>query len=259
MKWANKFYSTTGTWWGPAEYKVTDRDYDRVSIIKRISPESKTVLELGSGYGNTASACAESGFNTTAIELSDRIEYALQYEEKEHTGSLKFIKGSFYDVQLSEKFDVVAYWNGLGLGFDEDQRNLLKRIANEWLNPNGMALIDVQNPFVWFMWAEEKELINKKARPEAGYNFNVSEKIEFDVLKNRLIDTWWQTEKPEEKISQDLRCYSPNDLILLLEGTGLKLKSIEVEGKEIDLTKDYGSDNPLYENNEYLAVLVKSN
>lgn len=257
MKWADKFYSTTGTWWGPAEQKITQRDYDRAETIKRLVPSAKKILELGSSYGNTASACAEKGLDVTGIELSDRIDFANQYEQKTYSGSLKFIKGSFYDIKLSDKFDAICYWNGLGIGTDTDQRDLLKRIADEWLKPDGFALIDVQNPFTWLKWAEEKESINKKARPGVGYNFNISEKIEFDVLNNRFIDTWWQTEKPEEKISQDLRCYSPNDLILLLESTGLKLKSIEVDGKELELGKNYNDKNPLLEKSEYLAVLVK--
>lgn len=254
MKWVNNFYSKTGTWWGPAESKISDRDYERADIIHRLAPAAKTILELGSGYGNTAAACAERGFDTTAIEISDRINFAQQYEEKHYQGSLKFVKGSFYDVKLPCQFDVVSYWNGLGIGTDADQRILLKQIS-KWLKPNGIALIDVQNPFVWFTWAQEKEKISKKARPEVGYNFNVSEQIDFDVINNRLIDTWWQTETPDQKISQDLRCYSPHDLILLLEGTGLKLKSIEVDGKVVSFTQDLSDHNPLLERSEYLAIL----
>jgi len=258
MDWANKFYSTTGKWWGPAEAKITQRYYLRASTIKKLGSNVQSVLELGCSYGNTAAACAEKGFNVTAIELSDRIDFSKEFEKKKYSGSLKFIRGSFYDIEIDNKFDCVTYWNGLGIGTDFDQRKLLKRIAR-WLKPGGIALVDVQNPFVWAKWALENEDINKRARPEAGYHYNVSEKISFDPLKNRFTDTWWETEIPKEKIIQDLRCYSPHDFQLLLESTGLQLDFIEVDGKKIDLNAlvDISDNNPLFDASEYLAKLIK--
>lgn len=119
---------------------------------------------------------------------------------------------------------MVAYWNGFGIGTDEDQRKLLKKIFDEWLSPDGLALIDIANPFVWASWNGEKE--QKPANPEVGYPNNVTQYIEFDPINNRFYDSWWVTEKPEEKFTQDIRCYSPVDLLLLLEGTGLKLDFI---------------------------------
>ena len=54
-------------------------------------------------------------------------------------------------------------------------------------------------------------------------------------------DTWWRVDRPEERISQVLRCYTPADLRLLLDGTGLRLDAID------------GFDR---DEAEYLAVLA---
>ena len=76
MQWAKDFYSKTGRWWGPAEANITERDRERAITIKRLIPSVRKVLELGSGYGNTAAACAEAGIKVVGIEISDRYDFS---------------------------------------------------------------------------------------------------------------------------------------------------------------------------------------
>ena len=142
MDWIKKFYSTTGTWWGPAEVKVTERDHERLNILKRIhGSQPETVLELGSSYGNAASVMAEAGIHVTAIEISDRADFAKQYSNKKYPGSLKILKEDFYKVQLPIKFDAICYWNGFGIGSDEDQRSFYE---NRKISESMSAKIDEQ-------------------------------------------------------------------------------------------------------------------
>lgn len=236
------FYSVTGKWWGQAEGKITEDDYERVEIIKRLAGlPPKRILELGSAYGNTAAVCAEAGYNLTGVEYSERIDFSKEYEQKKYNGSLKFVRQDFYEYKADELFEVVTYWNGFGLGTDKDLRRLLRKIASEWLKPDGCALIDIQNPFVWERWSGEHE--NKLANPEAGYPENVSEVITFDQIENRFTDTWWVTENPQEKVFQVMRCFAPADFKLLVEGTGLTIEKMEI------------SEKPEH---EYLVKLVKA-
>lgn len=253
MQWTKDFYSKTGRWWGPAESSITERDRTRAQAIKRLAPSVKNILELGSGYGNTAAACAEVGMKVIGIEISDRCNFAKKHQEK-YPELLFFRKEDFYTVKLQEKFDIVCYWNGFGIGADADQRRLLKRISDEWLNSGGKALIDIANPYVWAKWVgDEDHLI---ANPKEGYKYNVNQKIDFDPVHNRFIDTWWDSDKPEEKLTQDIRCYSPVDLLLLLEGTRFELEKIEVNGEEIKIEDNvFTSDCVLAQAYEYLAVL----
>lgn len=257
MDWVKKFYSKTGQWSAPAIIKIKDEDRKRVNIIKRLAPRAKSILELGAGYGTTAAACAESGYIITAIDISDRLDFSKTFARQKYKGSLRIIKGDFYKVDLNKKFDVVTYWNGFGIGTDEDQRRLLRRISDEWLKPEGVTLIDIYNPFVWKDWAEgnSEEIVEK---PEERYNYNVSEKIEFDPVNNRLIDTRWETDKPEEKVSQNLRCYTPADLLLLIENTGLTINRLEVDSKEIEINSKILDSTLLQRDvHEYLTKLTK--
>lgn len=118
--------------------------------------------------------------------------------------------------------------------------------------------MDIQNPFVWAKWAGSYE--ENKASPKDGYNFSVAQKIDFDPVHNRMIDTWWDTEKPDEKFTQTIRCYSPTDLLLLLEGAGLRLEKIMIHDREIVFPDVHNLDNPLLDDktHEYLVLLKKS-
>lgn len=226
LKQVDDFFSTTGKWWGQAEGKITSDDYERLAIIKRLAgPPPKRILELGSSYGNTAAVCAQAGYDVVGVELSDRLDFSQTYQKQKYPGSLKFIKEDFYHFVTPQPFDLVCYWNGFGIGTDEDLRRLLKKIAHEWLAPSGCALIDIQNPFVWNSWSGDTE--SKLADPEAGYPHNVREIIAFDQENNRFTDTWWITEKPEAKVSQTMRCFTPADFRLLAKDTGLTVSTIE--------------------------------
>lgn len=54
--------------------------------------------------------------------------------------------GDFSEIGPPSPFDVVSYFDGFGVGTDDDQRRLLRRITG-WLSSGGCALIDIYNPY----------------------------------------------------------------------------------------------------------------
>lgn len=110
-----------------------------------------------------------------------------------------------------------------------------------------MALIDVANPLVWSRSAREVE--HKAARP-------LTERIDFDPIGCRYIDTWWEQDRPERTHTQTGRCYTPADFELLLAGTGLTLSAAYVDGAPIGDGGDAAvRAGLLTERHEWLAVL----
>jgi SAM-dependent methyltransferase len=212
------------------------------------------VLELGCGATATAAAMAAAGHTVTAVEISDRARRAVEFARQAPPGRLSVVWEDFYTVRLPERFDAVCYWNGFGVGSDTDQRRLLARIARDWLKPDGVALIDVYNPFVWARWDGDEG--HKLPNPELGYRHELYERTAFDPVTCTATDTWWDAASPDHKISQTLRCYTPADLSLLLAGTGLALTAITVEDHTFDPTTPLpGFSGLLHKHHEYLAVL----
>ncbi|THV26539.1 class I SAM-dependent methyltransferase [Glycomyces paridis] len=257
MDWVEDFYSRTGAWWAEAESGVGERDRGRVERLHRLRGAAPgRVLELGCGYGGTAAALAEAGHRVVGVELSGRAEQAFEHAERLGPDRLRIVRGDFYEVDLDGRFDAVVYWNGFGIGSDADQRRLLRRVA-DWLAPGGTALVDVFNPLVWAGW--NGDLDHLEARPEDGYRHELRQRVVYDPVANVAHDTWWDTADPDRKITQRLRCYSPADLRLLLEGTGLRLGGILAGDEAIDIDAEHGGHAALLSgHHEYLAVLTPS-
>ena len=62
------------------------------------------------------------------------------------------------------------------------------------------------------------------------------ERTYYDPIYGRWIDEWQPVAEPEKALAQSVRCYTPSDLLLLLEGMGLALKRLEVNGQAPDLS-----------------------
>ena len=107
------FYSRTGAWWEEAESGIGEVDRRRAAALLDIGGSGAAVLELGCGYGSTASACAAVGLEVTAIDLSDRIQFATAAALSDNP---RFIRGDFDRADVGSDFDVVCYWDGFGVG-----------------------------------------------------------------------------------------------------------------------------------------------
>ncbi|MCM6774253.1 class I SAM-dependent methyltransferase [Nocardia sp. CDC159] len=251
MEWVREFYSTTGVWWGKADARVGERDLRRVRLLREQGVAAGRVLELGSGYGTTAVAAARAGYAVTAVEISDRADFTEELARDLDSGALTVHKGDFYDIEFDRRFDAVCYWNGFGIGSDADQRRLLERIA-AWLEPGAVALVDVFNPFVWAGWDGDEEHLLPD--PAAGYDRELRQRISFDPIACTATDTWWEPAAPERVFRQTLRCYTPADLTLLLDGTGLSLTGIVVG----EAASDVAAAALLRREFEYLAILHRT-
>jgi hypothetical protein len=158
---------------------------------------------------------------------------------------------------LEGPFDVVCYWDGFGIGSDADQRRLLKRISQLWLAPGGSVLIDVASP----VWAARHAGLEQHLAPLPGVPGSVEmiRRFHFDPLRGRWIDEWQPAAEPAKALAQTIRCYTPADFILLLEGTGLELRAIEVGGQAIDINSNQIiTSSPLMEAYSYLAILAST-
>ena len=170
------------------------------------------MLELGAGGGQSAAVACATGYAVTAIELNPG---AADNARGLHP-DLAVHQGDFLAADLGgARFDIVCYWDGFGVGEDADQKQLLRRIAGEWLAPDGVALVDIYTPWHALRTAGKGWAIDGRTRRTYG----------FDAAGCRWLDTW-EREGEGEAVTQSLRCYSPADLRLLLAGTGLRLAGI---------------------------------
>lgn len=232
--------------WSPETYfgEIDSKTKKKISIIKKYIPKNNNILDLGAGGGQISLAMANLGYDVVGIELLPCLaDYARKNAEKSR-GRLTIIEGDFYKLKLKKKFQLITYWDGFGIGADEDQRILLHRIK-KWLPPNGMALIEVYTP--WYSgYFSEKEMKFRGIRRKFGFDFE----------NCRWEDTWTK-ENGHKSIKQSLRCYSPADLKLLLGNNGLVIKKIiPCVGFDKEETLLYGKKS-LAKAITYLVLLEK--
>ncbi len=253
--WVKDFYSQAGIWWGPDPQEEGVHD-QRAKTVERLAGAGvKSILDLGAGPGGSAAALADRGHLVVAVEFSPtRAQYAFELAKIPRKGRLAVLEADFYTIRLDQRFDVICCWEVFGLGSDADQRRLLRRIAQEWLNPSGCVLMDVYNPIRPARDAETAvRLAPLKGVPGSVEMF---ERCHFDPVQCRWIDEWEPTAAPEQSLAQTVRCYTPADLLLLLEGTGLSVRRMEVNGEPIDFqSTQITKSGPLMEAWSYLAQL----
>ena len=232
--WVKDFYTQAGIWWGN-DPQASGTHAERVRLIGKLCGTGpKRVLDLGSGPGGTVAALADAGYTVVGVELNPTdAAYARELLKAPRKGAVTFLEADFYTVELQGPFDVVTCWQVFGIGSDADQRRLLRRIAQEWLAPEGSVLLDVYNP------AGPARDNGKEWRltPLPGVTGSVEmiERCLYDPVQGRWIDEWQPTANPENTLAQTLRCYTPADLLLLLEGTGLRLQHVEIAGDAVDV------------------------
>jgi len=252
------FYIQAGVWWG-ADPQVSGVHKTRVETVARLcGAGSKKILDLGTGPGATAAALADAGHNVTAVELSPiRANFARELAMIPRKGSLTILEDDFYTMELDQRFDVICCWETFGLGTDTDQRCLLKRISDEWLVPNGCVLMDVDSPVHPAREAGKQ----RRLPPLDGVPGSVEmiNRCHFDPLNGRWMDEWIPVAEPEKALAQTIRCYMPPDFLLLLEGTRLAMKRIEVDGQELDVKANLiSSSGPLMNAWCYLVQLISN-
>ena len=245
-EWVEPFYTQKSAWFGPSG--ILEHHRGRASTISRLcGPPPLRVLELGGGAGGSAAAAADLGYDVTAVELSPlRAEYARSLAIQARAGKITVVEGDFFTVDLDRDFDLVVYWDGFGVGDDEDQQALLRRVSDAWLAPHGSALIDVYNPWPWARAAGDET---------ADAELDLVQRLDFDWQGCRFVDSWWPTHDPAQAITQSIRCYTLADFELLVAGTELEIATVEVDGAPLDPHREVGAAE-LANAGSYLVKLV---
>ena len=201
------------------QFELSNYDINTESWLEQVAKEVQeqvghpfqTMLELGAGNGGFARAMSKLRVRMTTVELvSELVSFA-----KEHSSSdIAIHCGDFYQINFEEKFDVVSYLDGFGVGTNDEQLFLLKRIK-DWMKEDGCALIDIYQPLYW-----------KKVSGQEMPFSSAMRKYEYDSINERMLDHWWDPNQPNEIVTQSLRCYTVEEISDLCDEANLNIVAI---------------------------------
>lgn len=211
-----------------------------VALIEKYSPNSKSILELGSGTGKHAYLLAEAGYQILGIERSvDMVEIANQKKNEK----VKFQIADITNFKTDQTFDVATSLFHV-ISYLTTNESLIATFNNvkTHLNKNGLFIFDVwYSPAVYHQIPEKRSKILsndtievlRKANPIIYSNLNVVE-VDYDITITNLADG--SVEEIQEK--HPMRHFSTPEIEILAYATGFELLHAEAY-----LTKDKPSEN----------------
>jgi SAM-dependent methyltransferase len=222
-----RFYERQDELSGVYSGAVTEHHRAKASLVEAHCGSTRRVLELGAGGGQMAVATAELGFDVVAVELVPRLATHARALAARSGSRVEVLEGDFSEVSVDGPFGAVCYWDGFGVGTDDDQQALLERIRG-WLADDGRALIDVYAPWYWAAAAGREMTFG-----------DVRRRYAFDAETRTMIDSWWLESAPDEKVAQRLRCYAPDELERLLTPVGLSLETTDPNDTRLEEAMAY--------------------
>jgi hypothetical protein len=84
-------------------------------------------------------------------------------------------------------------------------------------------------------------------------------RYDFDPLGVRFLDQWWPIGDKSQLITQTVRCYTPADFILLIEGTVLTVEMFAVAGNIFRVEENSTIAHALWNECSYVVKLVLAN
>jgi SAM-dependent methyltransferase len=231
-EWVKAFYDSAAEWWGESWYEGENLK-PRLEMVERlIGKAPKKLLELGAGTGETSAFLAAAGYSITAVDLSAKNFDLLAAVSKKYL-NVTPVQGDFLTVPLAGHFDAVVLFETFGMGSDADQRSLLNRIAAEWLAPGGVVLMDVYHPCGPIKNAGTEQLLDRLENVPGSVD--MTERSFYDAVLGRWIDEWEPVQDKQALRRQSVRCYTPADLLLLLEATPFKVAKAEFCAEPFDV------------------------
>lgn len=133
-----KLYDELADWWpvfsSPAAYRKEAAHFIRV-LRKATKPRPRSVLELGSGGGNSAFHL-KAHFEMTLVDISPRMLRVSRRLNPE----CEHVKGDIRTVRLGRKFDAVFVHDAVCHMLTEAELLAVMRTAFEHCRPGGAAL-----------------------------------------------------------------------------------------------------------------------
>lgn len=212
-QWVIPFYKKQFEWLRDVEEEMASYlQQSADKIEEQIGVTFESMLDIGAGVGSIARVLDARGIAMTTLELVPELVETARIRSPK---SVDIHMGDFYTYTFSKQFDVVSYFDGFGIGTDNDQLTLLKRMK-DWVKDDGSLLIDIYHPDYWRTMAAGQKM--KIDNAERIYSF--------DEGNCRLVDSWWHAEHPEDIVAQSLRCYTINEISAMCEKAQLTIVGI---------------------------------
>jgi ubiquinone/menaquinone biosynthesis C-methylase UbiE len=202
----------------------TKTDVDFIAEVLNLPAKSK-ILDLACGYGRHTIPLAKMGYDMTGLDYTAKFIQMAEEKAKSENVQVEFLVGDMREIPFENHFaGVISYFTSFGFFSDEENLEVLKGVSNS-LKKEGKFLLDIIN----------REFVIKNWRPKDWDRLEdgtlVLEENILDLMTNRTRNYITIIDKKGERTkSFELRLYTLQELVYLLEKVGLKI--IQTYGKK---------------------------
>jgi SAM-dependent methyltransferase len=211
-----------------------DKDYGKeadyiTNIITQYNPQTKDIIELGSGTGNYSSHLCNKGFRITGIEQSQHMH---QISKDKKINGFDPIIDDIAHFEIDKTFDVaVSLFHVISYLTDNEQLISCFKKVSTHLKANGIFIFDVwYTPAVYSVTPQprvkkvENDLfeITRHADPVVDYQKNIVQVNYEMIIKNKETDEYELL-----KEAHIMRHFSTPEIELFASLSGLKVLGSE--------------------------------
>lgn len=221
-----------------------DRLVEDIPLLLRLAGETGgPVLEIGAGSGRLLVPLARAGFGVTGIDLSDemlaRAEARLAGESADTRANVRLVAADVRSLVLpgDAGFGLAIFGYNTFMHLDEATAGTALKRLRPLLRPDGRLLIDVANPMLLSMAADDPEFVLEEVLRDDARGGKIRQYTAYEAVPGeQAVDVSWlyeddrgvgENDEPK-RVEVHLRYHYlyPHQYDLLLSLTGYRLTSI---------------------------------
>lgn len=214
-------------------------------VLTEAKPTGRRFLEIGSGAGFEAGVFAAMGYQVDAVELDSELVRFAENRLQRQALRPSVICADFLSHPFSERYDLIYYLDGFGVGDQADQEAFLARIGRLLKGSSSAAYIEIYNKRYW-----------KKARGVTMKLMGtVQRSYSFEDDGNVMVDRWWDSETGESS-EQRLCSYDLDEVVRMSRRAGLDVVKA-IAGGRMDYQEMRWSDSAGLDDCMAFSILLK--
>ena len=217
-------------------------------FVRQLPKSPQDVLELATGTARAAIPIAQAGHRVVGVDYAqDMLDVGRRKRDAVGLGDrqLQLLHGDVTELDLGRTFDWVAVFFNTFLGFTTlQQQDAVLQVARKHLKPRGRLWIDIFQPNLELMAAEESHTIDPAVFYVPHLNRTVFMAVDVTRDPSRQLQQvtfnyrWFDNRGRErnEKTKFDLTFIFPRELQILLERNGFRIDAIfgDHDGTELN-------------------------
>jgi len=226
--WTKKFFIKEGDRWlflMNQHWKYAPKQVRQiVTILKGLGIKKGKILELACGNGRICTNLAKRGFVVTGVDISPAYIKDAIIKAKKHKVKVNYLCGDirYIDRYVHEKFDVIlSIFTSIGFYGKKTDERIFKQSA-KLLRKKGIFMILNTMSREWLLSHFCPSLYD-----DAGH-YIILHKPEYDKFHSIMHERWLFYRKEgkdfkfEAELPINLKIYSQNELVEMVEKVGLK-------------------------------------